>query len=260
VARARGAPARAGGEAMNRTCAPRRLVIGALLAASACTVACAPAPDDPPEVQRISSLYVPGLPVAIPTDAATGFGTVNERGPASDGCKTDFGPPGTAGTLTVTFTTQVIGQLWQPANVGAVWIERVDPAAPDDFTKDRFVRAIEIWAGLRLPSLETYETRTCSNFEPAFDPDAIVTPTLADHTKMHTSMWDGKDINGQVVPDGTYKVFVEVTEFEEQGPITFATFQKGPTPATITVPDGQATKNLVLNWAPGMGLMGPGGL
>lgn len=236
----------------------RSLVLGVCLLASAC----APAPNDPPEVVPNPGLYAPGSVLGfVPgADAATGYGTVNEKGPASDGCRGMFGAPGTAGTLSVKFMSQDIGgNAWAPANIGAVWIEWVDPSDPTNFMKNRFVRAIEEWAGLREDSLETFVTRRCSQTDLNKDPDAIVAATLTDHHSQHMATWNGKDVNGQTVPDGEYKLYIEVTEFEEQGPISFFPFTKGPETKTWNPEDGEVNKGLVYTWMPGNSGL-PGGL
>jgi len=171
-----------------------------------------------------------------------------ERGPATDGCKGMFGPPGTEGIVMVTFSTQVIGQAWQPANVGAVWIEWIDPTDPTNFMKERFVRTLEKWADLRTDSLETWTTRTCAN---KTDPDVVTQATRVDHNQPHMGRWDTKDVNGQVVPDGDYKLYIEVTEYEEQGPLSSYKFTKGPTAQMLTLPDGPTNKGLILTYTPG---------
>jgi hypothetical protein len=213
--------------------------------------ACTPAPTNAPASANVPSLYTPGsalgVPVPAPLPDAGGFGTVMERGPATDGCKGMFGAPGTAGSLTVTFSTVEVGGAWHPANVGAVWIEWIDPTDPTNFKKERFVRTVAKWAAERIESLETWTTRICANKE---EMDAVSKATFPDHSQMHMGEWDTKDINGQVVPDGDYKLYVEVTEFEEQGPISSFKFTKGPTALMLPPQDGSNVKGLTLTYTP----------
>jgi hypothetical protein len=159
-----------------------------------------------------------------------------------------FGPPGTEGQLVVDFSSTPVGGAWTPANVGAVWIEWVDPSDPKDFKKERFVRTLEKWAETRLESLETWSARACTTI---VTPDVVSTATLADHKTPHHSTWDTKDINGQVVPDGQYKVYIEVTEFEEQGPVASFEFTKGPTPQMPPSQDGANYTGLKISYTPG---------
>ena len=234
----------------------RVALLGCGLLLGTCAIAgCTTTPAPPPaQVAATTGLYAPGSPLGTVPGAGTPDGgyydTVNERGPKGDGCLGMFGPPGTKGELVVAFSTFVIGGGWQPANVGAVWIEWVDPAAPADITKERFVRTVEKWSNWRTESLETWVNRRCEFPKSPDNPDAVSTATLPDHSTPHMATWDTRDVNGDVVPDGAYRLYIEVTEFEEQGPIASYEFIKGPMPFMQSEPDGENNTGLTLTYTP----------
>ena len=48
-----------------------------------------------------------------------------------------------------------------------------------------------------------------------------------------TAGWDGKDDNGKSVPDGTYKLLVEATLYQDSDALWTGTFQKGGKEQTL---------------------------
>ena len=73
---------------------------------------------------------------------------------------------------------------------------------------------------------------------------------------MHTLVWKGFDLDEKPVPDGTYKLFIEVTETDKE-PGEFATFEfdKGPVASGGVVPvdfEGPL-ESLSIRWEPEVG-------
>lgn len=62
--------------------------------------------------------------------------------------------------------------------------------------------------------------------------DAVTGATSAAH-RTHVVSWDCTDHQGQRVPDGSYRVYFEVTEANAAGPNHFETFEKGSTAVTL---------------------------
>jgi len=58
-------------------------------------------------------------------------------------------------------------------------------------------------------------------------------PRSAATHRTHLVSWDCTDHQGQVVPDGSYRVYFEVTEANAAGPNHFETFEKGSAAATL---------------------------
>jgi hypothetical protein len=160
--------------------------------------------------------------------------------PTGDRCVGSSGDPGTPCMLTVMFKTTLIGEHWKPANVGAVWIE--DAAGT-------YIKTIERWAAIRSRSLYQWADHACATAWPEMD--AVSEATLPDHNTQHSDTWDGRDFNGKVVPDGAYKLFIEVTETETNyGPLGVVDFQKNGAPSTVQPPDTPAFAGLTLMYMP----------
>lgn len=186
-------------------------------------------------------LYTPGS-----TLGAT-MRVVGDAGPdgsadtvGGDRCTGEPGDAGVRGMLSVDFTTTPIGEHWTPANVGAVWIE--DAAG-------NYVKTIERWAGLRAGSLYRWNEHACVAAWP--EPDAVTMATLPNHNTPHHDVWISKDFKGNIVPDGTYRIFIEVTETElNYGPLAMYDFEKGTQPVMLNPPDKPPHKGLKISYTP----------
>ena len=135
--------------------------------------------------------------------------------------------PSTTCTLTFDFTTVTYRGRFGPKNIGAVWV--VNP-------QNQFVKTLEVWAGIRANNLVNWQRQTRAN-----KVDAVSGATISNH-RAHQSRWDCRDMAGNVVPNGQYKMFVEFTEddsalfFNPQPKLFSFDFQKGAGPATISPP------------------------
>jgi hypothetical protein len=134
-----------------------------------------------------------------------------------------IGAPGTVGKLTVSFATQKLTGKYTPRNCGAVWIE-------DAF--GFYVRTLELWAAERQPSVVAWSQSACS--KDSTIADAITSATL-DKPAEHTSTWNTEDFRKNVVPDGVYTLWMQVTENEifPEGPFMKIDFTKGSAPFTL---------------------------
>jgi hypothetical protein len=131
----------------------------------------------------------------------------------------------TTGKLEVKYTTQSLEGRYAPRNCTAVWIEDMSGA---------YVATIELGAGLRKPGLVYFQDHACTE---RLGPDVVTSATLPDHDKMHMASWEGLDSEMKPVPDGPYKLFIEVTESDkEPGELSEFSFDKGPTPFAIDAP------------------------
>lgn len=152
-------------------------------------------------------------------------------------------PPGTKGTLTVTFTTVTTGGLYAPRNCGAVWIEDSMLA---------YVRTLELWTAERQMSIVQWNTRACHADPTYLKPDVTTSATLSD-PKTHTSKWDMTDFRGNVMPDGQYTLWMQVAENEifPEGPFLEIPFTKGAMPFTLMPPDQPGFKGITITYTPG---------
>lgn len=140
----------------------------------------------------------------------------------------------TAGVVTFSVTTQSQGGSYAPRHVLAIWVEH-----NGDFVKTR-----KAMANQRKQYLYTW--KAASNYNVI---DAITGPTLYNHTS-HTIEWDCTDLDGNVVEDGEYVMWIEFTEKHAQGPLFNIAFEKGPEGFDITPPDEDYFKNMQLTWEP----------
>lgn len=123
-------------------------------------------------------------------------------------------------SLKVTFTTSPTPTTtYAPNNVVAVWVVNQGGT---------FVKTIGQWVAVRQSSLVAWRTAAGTT-----DVDAVSGPSRLNHTTPLTVAWDLKDRQGNVVPDGTYTIRLEVSESNattttqnNQGTFTFV---KGPT-------------------------------
>jgi hypothetical protein len=125
-------------------------------------------------------------------------------------------------SLSVSVTTTAPGGRYQPRNVGAIWI--ADDAGA-------FVKSLDVWGNRRLSHVTAWNAATKAAGVPGNKVDAVSSATLTAH-RTHNVTWNCEDYNGQVVPDGAYRVYFEVTDSNNSGPNHFETFTKGPTAAT----------------------------
>jgi hypothetical protein len=185
---------------------------------------------------------------AAGTSGAAGSGAAGEGGSGAAGTGTT--PPATtSGTLMVAFTTVNQRGRYAPQNVGAVWIET---------GAGMFVKTLERWAGIRANHL-VHWNMVSGGWPPAFfggggnnqdQMDAVSRATLRSHG-MHSVMWDMKDLDGQVVPDGKYKVGIECTEDEVRpGAWKAIEFEKGPAAQTVTPSDEAPYADLTITFTP----------
>jgi hypothetical protein len=152
-----------------------------------------------------------------------------------------------AGMLSIHFTTVNQGGRYAPANVGAVWIET---------DSGMFIKTIKRWGNIRYTHLTAWAA--ASGGWPTFfgggnaadQMDALSSATERTHGTRDLT-WDMKDPMGKLVPDGKYKVRIEVTEDNfVPGANASATFTKGPMPDMETPPDQEPWSGLTLNYKP----------
>jgi hypothetical protein len=166
--------------------------------------------------------------------------------PPAAGSAAPAGP--SMGTLMIEFTSVSQGGSYAPRNVGAVWIEKADGT---------FIKTIERWAGIRAAHLAGW-AEASGGWGSLFFPggntadkmDAVSRATLRTHEK-HSLMWSMKDAMGMLVPDGKYKVMIEVADDQfGAGTVSGAEFDKGPMPLTVMPPDGASFSGLVITYQP----------
>jgi hypothetical protein len=116
------------------------------------------------------------------------------------------------GSIVVSFQTQPYNGKYSPRHVLAVWV--VDAS-------EKHVRTLAVY-GKRYAKKLGRLRKAVGRIET----DAITGPTRRQHEALKV-VWDGKDEDGKVVPDGDYKVRFEYTETNKLGPAFEIAIKKG---------------------------------
>lgn len=146
----------------------------------------------------------------------------------------------TAGTLTVTATTSSAGGNYSPKNIVAIWIE--------DEQGD-FVKTLLAYAQTRKTHLNTWEAATTAAGSPFNTVDAITGATKSSHATRSCS-WNGTDVSGTLVPDGLYKIRMELTDKNGTGNFSTFTFTKGADPENLNPANVPSFSTISINWEP----------
>jgi hypothetical protein len=160
---------------------------------------------------------------------STGAGGTQGGGGASGSC-----------SLAVTVTTVTNNGTYSPRNIGAIWVTR-DTGA--------FVKTLAVWARTRIRYLTLWNSTTSGAGVNGNTVDAVTGATLSSH-QTHKVTWNCTDSNRNVVPDGAYRVYFEMTDRSGTGPNTFVNFTKGPTPFNSTPPDQRTFTQMSLVFTP----------
>jgi len=123
------------------------------------------------------------------------------------------------------------------ARVDAFWVTDGSGQFVQNLRKDAGTRQQYLyqWAAARKTTvIDGYSGATISTWTPV------------------TVNWDCRDTNNRVVPDGTYKLYVEFTDRNGQGPWTTngLAFEKGLTGASLGYPDQTYLKSMSLVYTP----------
>lgn len=146
----------------------------------------------------------------------------------------------TAGLLTVTTTTSSAGGNYAPRNILAIWIE-------DE--QGNWVKTLMAYANARITHLNIWEASTSAAGSTYNVVDAITGPTQNNHSE-RISSWNGTNLNGTVVPDGTYRLIMELTDKNGTGNYSTFTFIKGPNPVNLTPSNVPSFSSISIVWEP----------
>jgi len=145
----------------------------------------------------------------------------------------------TPGTLSVTVTTSATsGGSYIPRNVVAIWIQD---------SSGKFVKSLLVYAASRISELTNWNTSSAGN-----KVDAITGATQSSHG-VRTCSWNGTNVSGVVVADGTYTVKMELTDKNSTGNVGTFTFVKGTSTQTQTPVAVPSFSAITLKWTPSIG-------
>lgn len=147
----------------------------------------------------------------------------------------------TSGVCTITTTTSQAGGIYAPRNIVAIWIE--DGAG-------NYVKTLLAYAQTYITHLNIWEAATTAAGSKFNIVDAKTGATRTNHGT-HTCVWNGKNFNGILVADGTYKVFMELTDKNATGNYSSFPFTKGVGPVLLTPTNQPSFSSISINWVPG---------
>lgn len=144
----------------------------------------------------------------------------------------------TDGIVSFQVTTVSNGVAYAPRHVLAIWIK--DGAG-------NFVKTRKVMAAAQKQHLVKWVANSSNN-----SIDAITGATLNQHIT-HTVSWDCRNLQGQIVPNGPYEVWIEYTSQNSAntgvaGPFYSYSFSKGTSPLNVTIPDQTYFKNMLLTY------------
>ena len=137
----------------------------------------------------------------------------------------------TTGTLTVSVLTVSQGGGYSPKNVVAIWIET---------NAGVFVKSLLVYANARKVDLNTWYPNSAGNVVNA------ITGATQSSEGTRTCTWNGTDITGAVVLDGTYNVCMDYDDGKHA--TTSIPFLKSPTAVTLTPANVAGFSNISISW------------
>lgn len=153
---------------------------------------------------------------------------------------TTFSYAQTAGELTVSTTTSPADGNYAPRNIVAIWIE-------DD--AGNFVKTLLAYAQNRKTHLNTWQASTAAAGSEYNTVDAITGATKSSHST-RTCTWDGTDFEGADATDGTYFVWMELTDKNSTGNFSSFSFEKGEEQESITPLNQPSFSSVEIDWLP----------
>lgn len=142
----------------------------------------------------------------------------------------------TPGTLAVSTVTSTAGGPFAPAHVMAIWIED---------NSGKFVKTLLAKGQTRRQYLANWLNATPS----ANTVDASTGATLTSHGTI-TCNWNGTDVSGAVVSNGTYKVCIELTDKDASGNFSTFTFAKDTVANSQSPANKPSFSSISLKWTP----------
>ncbi|MHB9140443.1 MAG: DUF2271 domain-containing protein [Paludibacter sp.] len=142
-------------------------------------------------------------------------------------------PSNTSGTLTISTLTSAAGGGYKPKNIVAIWIRT---------SSGTFVKSLLVLAATRKNDLTTWYSNSASNVT-----DATTGATQSGHTT-RTATWNGTNTSKVLVPNGDYKVCMELADGSRN--YHEFTFTKGPTAVNLSPTAVTSFSNISIVWTP----------
>lgn len=146
----------------------------------------------------------------------------------------------TAGELSVTVTTSAAGGGYAPRHIVAIWVET---------EQGNFVKTLMAYAANRRTHLNIWEQSTTAAGIPFNVVDAITGSTRNSHDTRNC-MWNGLDINGSLMPDGNYRLRMELTDKNSTGNYSTFNFTKNDESYILSPANVPSFAGISIEWEP----------
>lgn len=144
------------------------------------------------------------------------------------------------GELTVSASTSETGGNYAPRNILAIWVA-------DD--EGNFVKTLLAYANNRKTHLNTWQATTTAAGSAYNTVDAITGATKTSHATRNCT-WDGTNVSGDLVQDGPYHLWMELTDKNSTGNFSSFAFTKGPSIDQQTPSNKPSFSSIEINWTP----------
>jgi hypothetical protein len=146
----------------------------------------------------------------------------------------------TPGELSVSVSTSETGGNYAPRNIVAIWIE--DNAG-------NFQKTLLAYAQTRKTHLNTWQASTANAGTEYNTTDAITGATRSSHSTRECT-WDGTDFNGNLLADGEYSLWMELTDKNGTGNFSSFQFTKNDEMSLLMPSDAPSFSSIVISWVP----------
>lgn len=146
----------------------------------------------------------------------------------------------TSGVLTVTATTSNAGGGYAPKNIIAIWVED---------SQGNFVKTLLAYAQNRMTHLNTWQASTSAAGTEFNTTDAITGATKNSHATRECT-WNATDYNGNIMPDGEYFVWMELTDKNTTGNYSSFSFTKNDIEELQNPANVPSFSDISISWNP----------
>jgi hypothetical protein len=146
----------------------------------------------------------------------------------------------TIGELSVSTVTSEAGGNYAPRNVLAIWVED---------SEGNFIKTLMAYAQNRRTHLNMWQASTNAAGTEFNTTDAVTGATRNSHAS-RSALWDGTDFAGNLVPDGNYKLWFELTDKNNTGNFGYVDFTKNAAAQEILPADIPSFNDIIIQWQP----------
>lgn len=146
----------------------------------------------------------------------------------------------TYGHLNVSVSTSDAGGNYAPRNIVAIWVE-------DD--SGNFVKTLMAYAQNRRTHLNNWQASTSQAGTEYNAVDAVIGATRNSHAT-RDCLWNGLDYNQNLMPDGNYLLWMELTDKNNTGNYSSFEFAKGEDMQELLPTDVPGFSNISIVWEP----------